>query len=159
MDSNFVENLKVAFWHGLKTVAYLLFVTPIEMYAKVVNRMAEQSRNKFLNISCINSPYPVLTFLLRLTTQFAFDFCTLIAYPVGVVVAGYIAYNLGYGRPSEKFITFLLGLISTYYTPWYFQLMRDGIQFMLLPLRKLFSWLKKPAQYVYIKKEEVTIEK
>ena len=117
MDSNFVENLKVAFWHGLKTVAYLLFVTPIEMYAKVVNRMAEQSRNKFLNISCINSPYPVLTFLLRLTTQFAFDFCTLIAYPVGVVVAGYIAYNLGYGRPSEKFITFLLGLISTYYTP------------------------------------------
>lgn len=157
-DSNFSENLKDAFVHGLKTLIYLLFVIPFEMYVKVVNRLAEQRRNKFLSISAINSSYPVLTFVLRVTTQFAFDFFTLIAYPVGVIAAAYVAYK-GYGHAADKFVTFILDLIATYYLPLLIQVHRDVIQFMLLPLRKLMSWLKKPAQYVYIKKEDVTIKK
>lgn len=157
-DSNFSENLKDAFVHGLKTFFYLLFVIPFEMYVKVVNRLAEQRRNKFLSLSAINSPYPLLTFVLRVITQFAFDFITLIAYPVGVIYAAYAAYD-GYGHASEKFVRFIICLIATYYSPLLIQVHRDAIQFMLLPLRKLMSWLKKPAQYVYIKKEDVTIKK
>lgn len=170
---NFSQNLPKAFANGFMTFINWIFVAPFKLYAKVVDRLADQQNSDYLNISKIDSPYPIFTYIDRMFTKFFFDFTTLLSYPIGALISviafGYTIY--GHYQIDELFrpefsttlkaaLGLMIGiLIITYYMPIFFQFMRDFVQFSLMPFKKFLSWLKKPAQYMYIKKEEITNNK
>lgn len=169
---NFKQDLIAAAKHCFKVFIYWFFISPFDLYVKVTKRLVEQQNNDFLRISKINSPFPIFVFFERFLTKFIFDFLSFMAYPVGILVGIFLFCGRIYayfgmeeqyremmggfsGSLEQGVIAFVLALICAYYIPILFQLTRDLIQFSLLPFKKLLSYLKKPAQYVYIKKEKV----
>lgn len=52
------------------------------------------------------------------------------------------------GEIDEALLALIVTLIGTYYTPLYYAWARDLCQLCLLPIQKLISWFRKPAQHL-----------
>ena len=59
--------------HAIKEILVFIFVTPFNLWVKACTKLAEQKRNKSLNLQGINSQWPFLTFLKRFNFDFYFD--------------------------------------------------------------------------------------
>lgn len=145
------QNILPALIHVGYSILYLLVILPFDMWVKAIERLAAQKENGALSLSKIGGPWPYLTFLKNLFFEFLFDFCILICWAVGLIDA---ISDLIDGIPAKYF---LLDLVMVYYMPIWITLFRDLCQFGLLPLRKLISWLRKPAQYMDLKVEKKDI--
>lgn len=146
------ENILPALIHVGYSILYLVVILPFDMWVKAIERLAAQKENGALRLSKIGGPWPYLSFLKNLLFEFLFDFGILICWAVGLVDA---IMDLIDGIPAKFF---LIELVTVYYTPIWITLIRDLCQFALLPIRKLLSWLRKPAQYMDLKVEKKDIQ-
>ena len=146
------ENILPALIHVGYSILYLVVILPFDMWVKAIERLAAQKENGALRLSKIGGPWPYLSFLKNLLFEFLFDFGILICWAVGLVDA---IMDLIDGIPAKFF---LIELVTVYYTPIWITLIRDLCQFALLPIRKLLSWLRKPAQYMDLKVEKKDIK-
>lgn len=139
---------------------YFLFLVPLQLWKKAVIRLSAQKQKGNLSISKISSIWPFFSFLKAYFFEFLIDGFILIGYiigPVYTIYTTYLAYKSvhqgSYLNSSGEsieiiFETFLWGLIYTYYSPIGLSLVRDIIQFILLPIQKFINWVSKPAQYM-----------
>lgn len=143
------EHLGPAVSHSLYSIVYILFIIPFDLWVKAVERLAKQKESGVLNISGITSPWPLLSFIKTLLFEFLFDFWTFITYFIGAMVAIFLFMM---GLKEGEFVAgagmFVATLIGTYYTPLYYAWARDLCQLSLLPIQKLISWFRKPAQHL-----------
>lgn len=143
------EHLGPAVSHSLYSIVYILFIIPFDLWVKAVERLAKQKESGVLNISGITSPWPLLSFIKTLLFEFLFDFWTFITYILGAMAAIYIFMDrLLDGEIDEALLALIVTLIGTYYTPLYYAWARDLCQLCLLPIQKLISWFRKPAQHL-----------
>ena len=130
------------------SLVYFLFIVPLDIWIKAVERLAIQKKNGSLRIASINSPWPFLSWLKALMLEFAFDFAIFICYFIGPLVAIYMLFAGG------GFFGFLTTLVGFYYYPVFINAFRDIFQLAILPIRKFISWCRKPAQYLDLKVEK-----
>ena len=143
----------------LNVIVYILRL-PLDLWMKAITRLSEQKKNGIMKLSDINSPWPYLSFTKRLCFDFALDAVAILSYPIGLVYVLYeylksifnaVEYDIFDGK---LFLTMTVGLvilfITVYITPMIVAFVRDLLQFMLLPIYKLISWLRKPAQQLDI---------
>lgn len=143
-------NLVPALIHVGYSLVYILFILPFDCWVKASERLAQQRANGSLQITRINSPWPFLSFVKSLILEFVFDFVSFLSYFVGVLFAFYTFFSdlsKEYTTFGMAFGEFLLVLIASYYYPILMTVLRDIFQLLILPLRKLISWCRKPAQY------------
>ena len=135
--------------HAIKEILVFIFVTPFNLWVKACTKLAEQKRNKSLNLQGINSQWPFLTFLKRFNFDFYFDACIVLLYPIGILVAvSLFIRGIAVGYAGQGFVAMISTLIVFYYCPFYIALFRDICQVLLIPFRKYLSWGSKPAQYM-----------
>lgn len=143
MDKEFVKKLVEALKHFGFSIVYLLFLIPLDMWKKAVINLASQKENGALSISKINSPWPFFSFMKTLLLEFLFDAFAFISYFVGIIMFLVTIFTDGFGAA-------IIVLISAYYAPVQFMIIRDLFQLLILPLRKFISWARKPAQQLDI---------
>jgi hypothetical protein len=121
---------------------YFLLIVPFDLWKKAVIRLSVQKQQGKLNISKITSFWPFLSFFRAFFFEFLFDGFIFIGWFIGIIVAIY-AYS-----QTEKIETMLLMIVGTYYSPIGLSLIRDILQFLMMPLKKFIDWCLKPAQYM-----------
>ena len=147
MTPNFKSNFVDALLHFLYNFfVYFLFIVPLDLWKKAVNRLAEQRSKGTISISKIDSPWPFLSFIKAFTIDFLIHGFIFMSYLIGLLVAiiGFI---------TEGAEVFFPALIATYFAPLGLSLVRDFLQLLVLPFKKFLSWAKKPAQYMDLKVE------
>lgn len=154
-ENSFVENLKNAAINSLMTIFGILAV-PFDLWVKAIDRLAN-NYDGALRVKSITGIWPLFSYLKRLFLEYLFDLMAFLSYILGPIWVLYVALSDKYGMMS--FRVFVTMLISVYITPVAYAWMHDLFQFLLLPVQKLISWFKKPAQYIYVKKEDVTAKK
>lgn len=143
----------------LNVIVYILRL-PLDLWMKAITRLSEQKENGIMKLSEINSPWPYLSFVKRLCFDFILDAAAILSYPIGLLFALYqylksifVAVEHDFFN-GEAFLVMTLGLIGAligvYLTPMIIALVRDLLQFLLLPIYKIISWLRKPAQQLDI---------
>lgn len=142
MEKSFSQILIGASMHFLKSIVYILFIVPFDVWKKALTRMAVANETGSFRVGNIGGLWPFLSFIKMLWFEFAFDAMIFLCYPLGLIVA---LVSLGDG-----FGAFLVMLIGAYYFPLFFALFRDFAQLMLIPFRKFLSWGSKPAQQLDI---------
>jgi hypothetical protein len=112
-----------------------------------VNRLADQKESGTLSLTKSNSPWPFLSFMKAFLLEFLFDAMIMLSYVIGPLAAIFMLVSgAGFGG-------FIMVLVSAYYFPVMFTILRDLFALMILPFRKFISWVKKPAQYMDLKIE------
>ncbi|MBR5687811.1 MAG: DUF4339 domain-containing protein [Prevotella sp.] len=158
-DSNSLgSSFLPALGHAFYTIIYLLFVLPFDLWRKAIIRLAKQKRDRSLRIMGIKTEWPLLSFIKRYIFEFLFDFVIFLSYFVGLIIA-IISYTKWisdipeYLQPNFfDYIKALLFILLPFYNlPVFISLFRDICQISLLPIRKLISWFRKPAQYYDLK--------
>ena len=154
LPENFVQSLLNALIHVGNAIVKLLLL-PFNLWVKAIVRLADQKERGLLNISSINGLWPFFSFCKRLLIDFIFDAVAFLAYPVGVVVAiivmiiGFTETNMFY-TAGDVFLEFIISLIVIYIYPIFMALAHDFLVLMLLPIRKLIDYWRKPAQQLDI---------
>lgn len=154
LPENFVKNLIDALLHVLCSILKLILL-PFNLWVKAITRLADQREKGFLNLSTITGLWPFFSFCKRLLIDFIFDAVAFLAYPVGVVVAiiimiiGFTETNMFY-TAGDVFLGFIISLIVIYIYPIFMALAHDFLVLMLLPIRKLIDYWRKPAQQLDI---------
>ena len=145
-----------ALLHVLVTIGRV-FVLPLTIWVKATSKLVDQKGSNAFDINAIQTPWPYFSWCKRWVIDFGFDACIFITYIIGVIVA-FIGFfqdlfsdYLTFGDALTGFITVL---VVVYLSPLYWAFVRDFIVFLLLPVNKFLDWLKKPAQYYEIKKNE-----
>lgn len=130
------------------SIVYFLFIIPFDLWVKAIERLSIQKEKGSLRVAKINSPWPFLSFLKALLLEFLFDFAIFICYFIGIIVAIYtLVKGGGIGG-------FLVSLVAAYYYPVFITICRDVFQLAILPVRKLISWCRKPAQHLDLNVEK-----
>ena len=128
--NNDTQNIGTAVLTSILAILSFLFVWPWKTWIKSVNKVAQAKRENQLDLSHIDSLWPVLSYLKRFFLEFMFDATIVLGYFIGA---------------------FFGTLIAFYYMPIYIAIFRDLVQlFIIAPIRKFVSWLSKPAQYIDI---------
>ena len=149
-----------------------ILLLPFNLWVKAVGCLSEHKEKGSLDLNNISGLWPFFTFCKRLFLDVVLDVIAFLAYPIGVIVA-FFAFVLTFVKTpgnmefGEVFIMaiahFIAALLVSYLVPVYTVFINNFVQlFILLPLRKLIDWLKKPAQHldvdsvqnVKVKKEE-----
>ena len=142
------KNFVPALLHVLYNLfVYYLFVLPLHLWMNGVNRLADQKESGTLSLTKSNSPWPFLSFMKAFLLEFLFDAMIMLSYVIGPLAAIFMLVSgAGFGG-------FIMVLVSAYYFPVMFTILRDLFALMILPFRKFISWVKKPAQYMDLKIE------
>ncbi len=141
-EKNFTQKLLNAVIYVLINLFFkVLIILPIEFWFKSIDRLNEQRENGTLSISVNNGKMPFFSFLKKFLFEFLFDAAIFLSYFIGIIVAIYSLVSSGFGE-------FIATIIAVFYLPVMFSWFRDLATFLLLPLEKAFSWLKKPAQHM-----------
>lgn len=142
------ENLGSAIGSALayffSMLAFILFVCPFSFWKGAVYRLQRECRNKSLKTFVHTSRWPFLSFLKKIFFEFLIDGMIFISYFLGVIIA-IIAL---FAADGARFLTFLIVLVATYYSPLIFSWCRDIMVLCLLPFQKFLSWVSKPAQQI-----------
>ena len=160
MIQDFFNNVaKHALLQIINVILYILRL-PFDLWIKAITRLAQQNNNGFMKLSSIEGPWPFFSFIKRLCLEFAFDAIAVLSYPLGALVTVYYFFDnlitpIANGFFSiETFsiavIAFIGGLITVYTFPIFMAGIHDLLQFVILPIRKLISWFRKPAQQLDI---------
>lgn len=121
---------------------------PVNLWIKAVNRLAEQRKSGALKMENINSQWPFISYMRRFI-GFFFDMLIVLSFVFGILAmpVAFIAGCVGdWGSFIDGVLAALGVLIGAYVAPIGCTLVKDIIQLLLLPFRKLISWLSKPAQ-------------
>lgn len=137
-DSQFA-NIVPALIQFFTTIGYFLFAVPFALWMRAVNNLAAQRKTGSLRIGTIKSPWPLFTFLKRLCIEFGCDAMAFIMYPLGIIAAIVVMI-------SDSFGSGIIVLVASYYSPIIFAGARDTMILMLLPIRKLLDFFRRPAQ-------------
>jgi len=155
MEKNFFKTVLVdALLHSILEVLIFVFLTPYRLWVKACEKLAEQKKNKTLDLSGINSQWPFLTFLKRFNFDFYFDACIVLSFPIGILLGLYEFINMLSSKYIEfigvgpAFLTFFGILLTFYYLPIMVAITRDICMIILIPFRKFLNWGSKPAQYM-----------
>lgn len=149
MDNKFVKLLVDASLHTLLVIVKLLLI-PYNLWIKSMERLVAQKESGMLDLSKITGLWPLFSYLKRLCLEFFLDAISFLAYPVGLIYAFYCFFSTVGDSFELASVEFIGVVIGTYMYPMLMSLLRDSIQFCLLPIAKLIDWFKKPAQYLEI---------
>lgn len=149
LPQNFVNQLVDALLHVLISIVRLILL-PFSLWVKSIGKLAEQKKNGLLNLETITGLWPFFSYCKRLTLDFIFDAVTFLLYPLGVLyyIVSFIS-DVADGLPFVDGLEMLLiALIGLYLTPLFVAFFHNAFVLVLLPIRKLIDWFKKPAQQV-----------
>lgn len=154
--NNFGQQLLDALLHVLISIGRVL-VLPLNLWVKSATNLVAQKKSEALDLQKIQSPWPYFSWVKRWILDFGFDAVTFLSYPLGALYwislwfdsSIYNSYVFGYA-----FLGLITSLIFIYLFPLIISFMHDCLIFILLPINKLIDWLKKPAQYIEVKKNE-----
>lgn len=160
MIQDFFNNVaKHALLQILNVVLYILRL-PFDLWIKAITRLAQQNNNEFMKLSSITGPWPFFSFIKRLCFEFIFDAVAVLSYPLGALLAIYYFFDnlitpiangfFSIDLIGVVFLSFIGELIFIYTIPIYMAGIHDLLQFIMLPIRKLISWFRKPAQQLDI---------
>lgn len=156
LPENFVQSLLGALIHVGNAIVKLLLL-PFNLWVKAIVRLADQKERGLLNISSINGLWPFFSFCKRLLVDFVFDASAFLAYPLGLLFALYdmidgfiLASKVEWYTVGDVFVEFILALIGVYMVPILVAIAHDSLELLLLPVRKLIDWFRKPAQQLDI---------
>lgn len=170
IPQNFLTQLLGALKQVLHAILKILLL-PFNLWVKAISNLAEQKDKGSLDINKISGLWPFFTFCKRFVIDFLLDTIAFLAYPIGIFSAfvGFVVTCIeaspywGFGETVGNALLAFLGIIlNAYLAPVLTAFAHNILQFLLLPLRKLIDWLKKPAQHldinsvqdVKVKKEE-----
>ena len=161
LPQNFLKQLLDATMQVLLALLKIVLL-PFNLWVKSIGALAEQRANGSLDLNKITGPWPFLTFCKRLIIDVLLDMISFLAYPIGVLVSFgvFVVILVDDLDVIEATGAFIVVLFCAYITPVYMALWNNILKLMLLPVRKLIDWLKKPAQQLDInttqnvKKEE-----
>ncbi len=142
-QNGFVNDLMGATIHFLYSIAYFLFIVPLDLWRNAVKRLALQRANGTMKLTKIEGLWPLLSYIKTLMFEFFFDAIIFVWYFIGAILAIVALAQDGFGA-------FIASLIAAYYSPIMFSFFRDLAQMSLLPIRKFLSWCRKPAQQLDI---------
>lgn len=160
MNKELANKLLTALVHSLLSLLSFVFVTPLKLWLKAAERLAAQKEAGSLNLTHINSEWPLVSYIKRFTLDFYFDAAAFLAYPLGffwaiwngIDGAMYASRMNEIGADTSVFGAFLTGFLLTvlvlYFTPVLCYIAHDLFVIILLPIRKLIDWFKKPAQHM-----------
>lgn len=161
--NNFAKQLVDALLHVLITIGRV-FVLPLSLWIKSTSKLVAQKQEAALDMNKIDSPWPFFSWVKRWIIDFFFDALAFVSYPLGVVWA-FIAFFSSLTVYNEATDTrewyfglaigaFIISIVSTYFTPLFISYLHDCTVMLLLPIKKLIDWFKKPAQYLELKNKE-----
>ena len=171
VPQNFAKQLLDATIQVLLAILKILLL-PFNLWVKAIGNLAEHKEKGSLDINNITGLWPFFTFCKRLFLDVILDVIAFLAYPIGVLAAFFAFFMTFVDTPSAMNLGevivlaiahFITALLVAYLVPVYTIFVNNFIQLcVLLPLRKLIDWLKKPAQHlnvdsvqkVNVKKEE-----
>lgn len=157
--NNFGQLLVDALLYVLSGIGKILLL-PYTLWTRAIARLAENRESGYLCMNNITSKWPYLSFCKRLVIDFSFDAISFLSYPLGVIIA--IAFLLsdlaeyvpmGY-EVNSIFGEFVYNLLIIYNIPAYMALMHDTFELLLLPVRKMIDFFKKPAQQINVDYKE-----
>ena len=172
MNNELVNKLVQALVHSVLSILKFVFVTPLNLWLKAVERLNAQKAAGTLEMANIQSEWPLLTYVKRFNLDFLFDALAFLAYPLGILLAIYAGFEAGgvasdFNKGIEEAITagwaseadklsvfgefvetLLWSLVGYYFFPVFFYIAHDLFVIVLLPIRKLIDWFKKPAQHM-----------
>ena len=152
MENKVVKMLLDALIHTLVTIGKF-FLTPYNLWLNAAERLVEQKQTGSVDLRQIKGFWPMFSYLKRFFLDFLLDAFTLLAYPIGVIVA-FVLFFMEIKHFGVAFSGFIASLFVVYFFPLFFSLFRDMCMFFLLPIRKFLDWAKKPAQYLEINQTE-----
>lgn len=159
MENKCLKTLLDAFLHSLLTLLKFIFLTPLKLWFKSAERLAEQKEQGSLDLSNINGLWPFMSYLKRLLIDFLFDAMSLLMYPLGIIFSIYgfidsIITGIQYTTFGDGLVdgmsTFIATLVAFYFAPIVWAIYKDLFVLVLLPFRKFIDWCKKPAQYLQL---------
>ena len=171
VPQNFAKQLLDATVQVLLALLKIILL-PFNLWVKAIGNLAEHKEKGSLDINNITGLWPFFTFCKRLFLDVILDVIAFLAYPIGVLAAFFtfvmtfvdVPSAVSFGEVAVLAIAhFIAALFVAYCVPVYTIFINNFIQLcVLLPLRKLIDWLKKPAQHldvnsvqdVKVKKEE-----
>lgn len=144
----------------LNAIIYILRL-PFDLWFKALTRLSEQKKDGVLKMNGITGPWPFISFAKRFCFEFLIDAITVLSYPLMTLKAIYHFFDNLITPISNDFFSFevfkiailefIASLIAIYLFPFVMAAIRDFLQmFIILPIRKLLSWLRKPAQQLDI---------
>ena len=157
--NNFGQLLVEALLYVLSGIGKILLL-PYTLWTRAIVRLSEQRENGYLCMSNITTKWPYLSFCKRLVIDFSFDALSFLSYPLGAIIA--IAFlisdlaeyvPMGYSA-GDFFLEFVASLLVIYNIPAYMALSHDICELLLLPVRKMIDYFKKPAQQINVDYKE-----
>ena len=152
MENKLVKMLVDALLHTLLTIGKF-FLTPYNLWLNAAERLVEQKKTGSVDLRQIKGFWPMFSYLKRFFLDFLLDAFTLLAYPIGVIVA-FVVFFMEIKNFGSAVGLFVTALFVVYFFPLFFSLFRDLCMFLLLPFRKFLDWARKPAQYLEINQTE-----
>ena len=161
--NNFAKQLVDALLHVLITIGRV-FALPLSLWIKSTSKLVAQKQEAALDMNKIDSPWPFFSWVKRWIIDFFFDALAFISYPLGVITAfiAFFSELTFYNEFTDKrewyfglaTVSFIISIVSTYFTPLFISYLHDCTVLALLPIKKLIDWFKKPAQYLELKNKE-----
>lgn len=158
IPQNFLKQLLDALMQVLLALLKIVLL-PFNLWIKAISNLAEQRDKGLLDLNKITGLWPLFTFLKRVFLDFVLDAIAFLSYPIGIFSAfvGFVvslataSHYVSVGQMMlDAIAVFTAILISTYFTPVITIFINNLTQFLLLPIRKLIDWCKKPAQQLDI---------
>jgi hypothetical protein len=169
MNKELVNKMVQALVHCLVSIVSFIFLTPLKLWLKAAERLTAQKEAGLLDMAKVQGEWPLLSYLKRFTLDFWFDAIAFLAFPVGILFAfyngfdawgtaadvneanaeaikeGWIAKESVLGAFAESWIA---TIVASYFCPVFCFIFHDLFVIVLLPIRKLIDWFKKPAQHM-----------
>lgn len=161
--NNFGKQLVDALLHVLITIGRV-FVLPLSLWIKSTSKLVAQKQEAALDMNKIDSPWPFFSWVKRWIIDFFFDALAFVSYPLGVIAAfitffSELTFYNEFTDKREWYFGFAIGcffgcIASAYFAPLFISYLHDCTVMLLLPIKKIIDWFKKPAQYLELKNKE-----
>lgn len=156
-ESGLGQTIMKAFFYFANLLAFL-FTCPWAFWLKATRRLSKLHEAHSISAFIGNeSPWPFFSFIKKILYDCVFDGVIFIGYFVGVlysIVNMVIYFEGGFWN---GILAFFATLLVTYFAPLWISCVRDVFTVVIvLPFRKVVSWLYKPAQHLdlVVKKSE-----
>jgi hypothetical protein len=169
MNKELLTKLLQALIHCVLSILSFIFLTPLKLWLKAAERLNAQKEAGLLDLANVQSEWPLLAYIKRFTLDFWFDAIAFLSYPLAIFYAFYCGFDAagmasdmneafkdaiaeGYMEKASVFGSFveawIVALIVCYFYPVFCFIFHDLFVIVLLPIRKLIDWFKKPAQHM-----------
>jgi hypothetical protein len=95
MNNEFVNKLVQALVHSVLSILKFIFLTPLNLWLKAVERLSAQKAAGTLEMANIHSEWPLLSYVKRFNLDFLFDAIAFLAYPLGLLYSVYVGFDMG----------------------------------------------------------------